>query len=68
MKTMTNLIELPSVGCVVDITTQLTYPQFEDGKPDLNCPVPLAECTTEWYDSLSAHDDAVVFAIRYIKW
>lgn len=63
-----NFIELPSVGCVVDVTTKICYAQKRDNDPDLNTGVPLNECDTHWYEKLSAHDDAVVYALLYIKW
>lgn len=65
---MANYINLTSVGCVLDTDTSLTYPMLNDGKPDINCPVPLDQCTSEWYENLSVHDDAFVFAMQYFKW
>ncbi len=65
---MANYIKLTSVGCVVDRDTLTTYPLSMDGKPDTACPVHLSECTTEWYENLSVHDDAFVFAMQYFKW
>jgi len=64
----TTLIELPSVGCVVDVTTKMCYAQKQDNNPDLETGVPLEECDTDWFAKLSAHDDAIVYALMYIKW
>jgi len=65
---MANLIKLTSVGSVLDTDTLTTYPLSIDGNPDTNCPVPLSECTAEWYENLSVYDDAFVFAMQYFKW
>jgi hypothetical protein len=43
----TTLIELPSVGCVVDVTTKMCYAQKQDNNPDLETGVPLEECDTD---------------------
>jgi len=65
---MANYINLQSVGCVLDTDTQTTYPLTIDGKPDINCPVHISDCTSDWYEHLSVRDDAFVFAMMYFKW
>ena len=64
---MANYINLNSVGCILDTDTHTTYPLTMDGKPDIECPVHVSDCTSEWYDKLSARDDAFVFAMQYFK-
>ena len=55
----TNLIELKSVGCLLDPDTGTIYPQYigTDG-PDLSCPIELIgdEVALDWWDSLSSDD------------
>lgn len=65
---MANYINLTSVGCVLDTDTHTTYPLTINGEPDINCPVHISDCTSDWYENLSVHDDAFVFAIQYFKW
>ena len=50
------MIELESVGSVIDPETAEVYPLFENGAIDLGCGVHLYEVTDEWFDSLSEYD------------
>ena len=50
------LIELESVGCVVDPDTCEVYPLFENGAIDFENAVSLYETTDEWFEALSEYD------------
>jgi len=50
------LIELESVGCVVDPDTCEVYPLFENGEIDFENAVSLYETTDEWFEALSEYD------------
>ena len=53
-----SLIELPSVGCLLDGDVGSVYPQMEDGTPDTECEISLLndEVSHEWLDALSEVD------------
>ena len=51
-----NLLELPSVGCVIDSETGIVYPLFENGDIDLDMGVEFDEASDEWLESLSEND------------
>ena len=51
-----NLIELNSVGSLIDIEEQIAYPQMTNGLPDLDMGVEIDECSDEWWDSVSKED------------
>lgn len=53
-----NLVELKSVGSMVDLESGIIYPQNEDGSPDLDMDISLYddEVSAEWLDSLSNED------------
>ncbi len=55
---MRNLIELKSVGCLLNIEKGIVYPQLQNGKADLTMPVYLnqEEVPSEWYRQLSLED------------
>ena len=60
-----NLVELPSVGSLLDTDTGCIYPQYgvEKGEgPDLSCEISLydGEVSADWYDSLSKEDYKLV--------
>ena len=60
-----NLVELPSVGSLLDTDTGCIYPQYgvEKGEgPDLSCEISLYddEVSADWYDSLSEEDYKLV--------
>ena len=61
-----NLLELFSVGCVIDSKTAIVYPQNMDGSPDLSLPINLKqdEVSAEWYESLSQEDYKIVKQIK----
>ena len=50
------LIELESVGSVVDPKEEIVYPLFKNGAIDLGSGVHLYEVTDEWFDALSEYD------------
>jgi len=51
-----NLIELNSVGSIVDIEEKIVYPQMVNGLPDLVMGVEIYETSDEWFESLSQSD------------
>jgi len=51
-----NLIQLNSVGSVIDIEEKIVYPQLVNGLPDLNQGVEVYETSDEWFESLSNGD------------
>ena len=56
------LIELESVGCVLDPDTAEVYPLFENGAIDLGCGVSLYEdeMPGDWIAALSEKDLEIV--------
>ena len=50
------LIELESVGCVVDPDTLEVYPLFENGAIDFGGAVSLYDTDEEWFEALSEND------------
>ena len=56
------MIELESVGCVLDPETAEVYPLFEDGAIDLGSGVSLTddEMPGDWIDALSEKDLEIV--------
>ena len=58
LKNMSKLIELKSVGSIIDISSGTIYPQNEDGSPDLNMDISLVEdeVNAEWWEALSSED------------
>jgi len=50
------MIELESVGCVVDTETRIVYPLFENGAIDLGMGVEFEELAQDWLDQLSGDD------------
>jgi hypothetical protein len=57
-----NLVELNSVGSIVDIDEKIVYPQLQNGLPDLDCGVSLVEdeISGDWFDMLSEKDSEIV--------
>ena len=55
MKTI-KMIELESVGSVVDPELKIVYPLFENGAIDLGMGVEIDEVDEEWFESLSEYD------------
>ncbi len=58
MINMKNVIELKSVGCLLDMKNGVVYPQFKNGDPDLSCPLYLddEELSSDWWEQLSMED------------
>ena len=56
------LVELKSVGSLIDVKKGLIYPQYENGKADFSNPISLRdeEVSSDWYESLSPQDYKVV--------
>ena len=50
------MIELESVGSVVDPQEKIVYPLFENGAIDLGMGVEIYEIDDEWFESLSEYD------------
>ena len=50
------IVELNSVGCVIDTETLFTYPQYKDGEYNEEYPIHLDEVTEEWFMSLDDYD------------
>lgn len=50
------IIELNSVGCVIDTKTLFTYPLCKNGEYDDVNPIHLDEVTEEWFMSLDDYD------------
>ena len=50
------LIELESVGCVIDPDTLEVYPLYENGAIDLGNGVSLYDTDEEWFEALSEYD------------
>ena len=57
-----NLVELNSVGSIVDIDEKIVYPQLQNGLPDLDMGSSLIEdeIAGEWFDMLSEKDSEIV--------
>lgn len=56
------LVELKSVGSLIDVKKGLIYPQYDNGKADFSNPISLRdeEASSDWYESLSPQDYKVV--------
>ena len=50
------MIELESVGSVIDPQEAIVYPLFENGDIDLDMGVELYEVDDEWFEALSEYD------------
>ena len=50
------ILELHSVGSVIDTATKITYAAFEKGGYDKDSGIHLDDCSKLWVDSLSEHD------------
>ena len=57
-----NLVELNSVGSVIDLEELYIYPQLKNGMPDYGNGISLKydEVSLEWYEELSDKDWDVV--------
>ena len=61
-----NLVDLNSVGTVLDTDNGISYPMNSDGTPDLDdgVGVYLCDVTDEWMESLSPEDATLVAAVN----
>lgn len=55
-----NLVELNSVGSLIDIEEKIVYPQMVNGLPDLDCGIDLIEVSDEWAFSLDKKDKEIL--------
>ena len=51
-----NLVELKSVGSVIDMDDLVVFPMMENGEVDFTMGVTTDEVTDEWMSSLSVRD------------
>ena len=50
------MVNLKSVGCVIDEETLITYPVKKNGKPNLNNGTHLTETCEKWNEALTHKD------------
>lgn len=62
------MVQLNSVGSILDTKTGMVYPQNNDGTPDLYCATYLPECSNEWFDSLDDQDKKVTSSLALIRY
>ena len=62
------MIELESVGCVVDTETGIVYPLFENGAIDLGMGVEFEELDQDWLDELSGDDVDILRENEFVIW
>ena len=62
------MIELESVGCVVDTETRIVYPLFENGAIDLGMGVEFEELDQDWLDQLSGDDIDTLRNNEFVIW
>ena len=62
------MIELESVGCVVDTETGIVYPLFENGAIDLGMGVEFEELDQDWLDELSGDDVDTLRNNEFVIW
>jgi hypothetical protein len=62
------MIELESVGCVVDPETQMVYPLFENGAIDLGMGVEFENLDQDWLDQLSGDDIDILRNNEFVIW
>ena len=55
-----NLVQLSSVGSLIDLEEKIVYPEMENGLPDLECGVELVEVDDEWAFSLDKRDKEIL--------
>ena len=51
-----NIVELKSVGSVIDMDDLVVFPMMENGEADFTMGVTTDEVTDEWMSSLSVRD------------
>ena len=62
-----NLVNLKSVGSLIDIEDKVVYPSTILGYPDLNMGTPLVEVTDEWAFSLSESDKTLLEDLNLLE-
>ena len=62
-----NLVNLKSVGSLIDIEDKVVYPATTLGYPDLNMGTPLVEVTDEWAFSLSEKDKGILEDLNLLE-
>ena len=63
----TPLVNLKSVGSLLDIEDKVVYPSDTLGYPDLEMGTPLAEVTDEWAFSLSESDKTLLEDLNLLE-
>ena len=58
------LVNLESVGTVLDTDNGMTFPMNDDGTPDLNNPVWLEDCCEFWFAKLFFEDKVTVTTVH----
>jgi len=51
-----NLLELNSVGALIDVEEKIVYPQLKNGLPDLDNGAELDDIDMDWWMNLSIED------------
>ena len=62
-----NLVNLKSVGSLIDIEDNIVYPCTTVGLPDLEMGTPLVEVTDEWAFSLSEKDKGILENLNLLE-
>lgn len=62
------MIELESVGCVVDPENHMVYPLYENGAIDLGGGVHFEGLDQEWLDQLSGDDVDILRNNEFVIW
>jgi hypothetical protein len=62
-----NLVNLKSVGSLLDIEDKVVYPSDTLGYPDLEMGTPLVEVTDEWAFSLSESDKTLLEDLNLLE-
>ena len=62
------MIELESVGCVVDPETRIVYPLYENGAIDLGSGVEFENLDQDWLDQLSGDDVDTLRNNEFVIW
>jgi hypothetical protein len=60
------LIELESVGSVIDPKEGIVYPLFENGALDLGGGVLISDVTDEWLNALSENDTNLLIDYKWL--
>ena len=63
----TPLVNLKSVGSLLDIEDKVVYPSDTLGYPDLEMGTPLVEVTDEWAFSLSESDKTLLEDLNLLE-